>query len=45
MKHLKATIKKTDKFNLIAATVTILLFTPIIIALLRDLLTNGSNIL
>jgi hypothetical protein len=45
MKYLKATIKKTDKFNLIAATVTILFFTPIVIALLKDLFTNGSKML
>ena len=38
-------LKTVDKFNLIAATLTILFFTPIVIALLKDLFTNGSKML
>jgi hypothetical protein len=45
MKYLKATIKKTDKFNLIAASITILFFAPIIVALLKDIFINGSKML
>ena len=45
MKDLKNKLQKADKFNLIAATITIVIFTPIILLLVKDLFINGSKML
>jgi hypothetical protein len=37
--------KTIDKFNLIAGTLTISFFVPVIILLIKDLIINGSNLL